>query len=236
MPGWREIADRAVRGLGVRAGEVIQIREHSGRYEVVLEMALAVERAGATPLSELTPPSYVNRLLHETAPDHVAAWDRYRIEWLRRVDRVLVLQGADLNLAAAPGQARDAWNGAIHRLVEFEDERRLPFLLVAVPTHERAEALSLPFDALEARLLPALAATVEELQRPIERALGRWRGDNTLTLRGTDGDELRLSTTGRDWLADDGLIDADDRRRGGHVSNLPAGSVYTTVFRLHNRS
>ncbi|MGE0538548.1 MAG: aminopeptidase [Dehalococcoidia bacterium] len=229
MPGWREIADRAVRGLGVRAGEVVQIREHSGRFEVVLEMALAVERAGATPLPELTPPSYVDRLLHEAGADHLAAWDRHRIEWLRRVDRVLVLQGADLDLATAPGPARDAWTSAVHRLVELEDERRLPFLLVAVPTPERAEVLSLPFDALESRLLPALAATVEELQRPIERTLARLREGSTLTLRGADGCELRMSTTGRHWLADDGLIDAEDRRRGGHVSNLPAGSVYSTV-------
>jgi leucyl aminopeptidase (aminopeptidase T) len=229
MPGWREIADRAVHGLGVGAGEVIQIREHSGRFDVVLEMARAVERAGATPLPELTPPDYVERLLHEIGADVLATWDRHRIEWLRRVDRVLVLQGADLNLTTAPAPARNAWTGAIHRLVELENERRLPFLLVAVPTPERAEALSMPFDSLEARLLPALAVTVEELQRPIERALAHLRGGSVLTLRGADGFELRMSTVGRHWLADDGLIDADDRRRGGHVSNLPAGSVYSTV-------
>jgi len=94
---------------------------------------------------------------------------------------------------------------------------------------ERAEAPSLPFDSLEARLLPALAATVEELQRPIERALARLRDGVVRTLRGADGSELRMSTAGRLWLADDGLIDANDRRRGGHVSNLPAGSVYSAV-------
>jgi hypothetical protein len=129
MPGWREIADRAVSGLGVRAGELVQIREHSGRAEILLETALAVERARATPLPELTPPAYVRRLLTEAGTDYLAAWDRHRIDWLRRVDRVLVLQGADLPLDAVPDSARDAWSGAVQRLIEVEDERRLPFLL-----------------------------------------------------------------------------------------------------------
>jgi len=229
MPGWREIADRAVSGLGVRAGELVQIREHSGRFEVLLEMALAVERVGATPLPELTPPTYVRRLLSETTADHLATWDRHRIDWLRQVDRVLVLQGADLNLAEAPAPARDAWNRAVHRLVELEDERRLPFLLVAVPTHDRADALSLSLEALEARLLPALAAPIEELRQHSERVLARVQGGREMTLRHSDGAELQMSIAGRRWLVDDGWIDAEDRRQSGHVSNLPAGSVYTTV-------
>src|SRR5215204_1598327 len=108
MSGWREIVDRAVRRLGARAGEVIQVREHHGRFEVVLEMALA--------------------------------------------------------------------------------------------------------------------AMVEELRRPIERALDGLGSGRMPTHRHADGTELRMDTTGRHWLADDGLIDADDRRRGGHVGNLPAGS------------
>ncbi|MGI8550245.1 MAG: hypothetical protein ACR2PL_05500 [Dehalococcoidia bacterium] len=59
MPDWRELADRVVGCLGVRTGELIQIRDNS-----------------------------------------------------------------------VPSPARDAWIRAVHRLVEVEDERRLPFLLV----------------------------------------------------------------------------------------------------------
>lgn len=230
MPGWQEIGDRAVRGLDVRAGEVVQIRDHSGRMDVVLEMALAVERAGATPLPELTPPDYVRRLMREATPGYLADWDRHRAGWLRSVDHVLVLQGADLSLDGTPEAARAAWTGAVHRLVEAEDGRRLPFLLVAVPTRQRAEALSLSLDALSARLMPALAAPIEVLQRSIESVLARLADGRLLALQSADGAELRMNITGRRWLADDGMIDEVDRKHGGHVGNLPAGSVYSTVI------
>jgi leucyl aminopeptidase (aminopeptidase T) len=42
--------------------------------------------------------------------------------------------------------------------------------------------------------------------------------------------ELRLKLGPRPWLSDDGLIDEADRAKGAIVSNLPAGSIYTTVL------
>ena len=226
---WREIADRAVDTLGVRLGELVQIRDRSGRLEVLLEMALAVERAGATPLPELLPPSYLHRLLRESTADYLAAWDRHRIAWMRQIDRVLVLQGADAGLDAPPAAARAAWRKAVGRLIEVEDERRLPFLLIAIPTRERAVALGLTPEQLEMQLLPALAVPPDELRGEIERVLARMRGAVRLTIRGTDGGEWHASLAGRRWLADDGRIDDEDRRSNTHVGNLPAGSIYTTV-------
>jgi leucyl aminopeptidase (aminopeptidase T) len=44
------------------------------------------------------------------------------------------------------------------------------------------------------------------------------------------GCELHLTLGERPWLDDDGEITAADRARGAVVSNLPAGSVYTTVI------
>src|SRR4051812_21498993 len=90
---WTAVANRAIECLGVQPGELIQIREHSGRFDALTEMALAVERAGATPLPELTPPEYLTRLLNEASRGYLAAWDRHRAEWMQQIDRVLVLDG-----------------------------------------------------------------------------------------------------------------------------------------------
>ena len=54
---WSEIARRAVAGLGVQPGELVQVQEHAGRPEVLQEMLLAVEAAGATPWPDLGPPA-----------------------------------------------------------------------------------------------------------------------------------------------------------------------------------
>ena len=45
-----------------------------------------------------------------------------------------------------------------------------------------------------------------------------------------EGLVLYLNQGDRRWLVDDGLIDAADRAQGAVVSNLPAGSIYTTVL------
>jgi leucyl aminopeptidase (aminopeptidase T) len=229
MPSWSEIADRVVRGLGVRRGELIQIREHSGRPDVLVEMLLAIERAGATPLPELTPPGYLRRLLNEADDDYLAGWDRHRLAWMQQIHRVLVLQGAGLDADQVPHLALESWGRAVHRLTEVEEERRLPYMLVAVPTIERAAELSVPLEDLEAMLMPALAAPIPELRSEIDRVLARLQGSKQLVLRSANGAELRLDLGSRRWMADDGWIGAEDRLRGAHVSNLPSGAVFATV-------
>lgn len=228
MSGWSEISDRAVRGLGVKPRELVQVREHSGRHDVLLEMLLAVERVGATPLPELTPPEYLRRLLNEVDDDYLADWDRYRKQWMETVDRVLVLQGSGLDADEVPNLALDAWAQAVDRLTAVEDERRLPYMLVGVPTVEWAEDLDMSFEALEDLLLPAMAVPIEVLRQETERVLARVRGGKSLLIRSGNGAELRLDLANRRWLTDDGWIETEDRLNGAHASNLPAGSVYTT--------
>ena len=79
-------------------------------------------------------------------------------------------------------------------------------------------------------MMPALTASVDELQAEIERVLSAVDGGETLTIHSGEGQALTLQQGGRAWLSDDGRIDTDDRQRGAVVSNLPAGSIYTTVL------
>ena len=229
MPAWSKIADRAVKGLGVQPDELIQIREHSGRPDVLVEIALAVERAGATPLIELTPPEYLRRLLTEADLRYLQRWDRHRLPWMREVDRVLVLNGAAPESDAVPAPALRAWTEATQRLVQVEDARRLPYLLMAVPSARRAAELRMREKSLERHLLASLAASPSELRKEIDLILEHVVGGRRLFLRSADDAELCLEIEGRPWLTDDGRIDDKDRAARAHVSNLPAGSVYTTV-------
>src|SRR5437763_15553615 len=95
---WAAVAERAVAALGVQQGEVIQVRERTARYEVIQEVLLAIERLGATPLPQLLPPDYLQRLLASTDPALLARWDHRRLAWEESTDRVLVLAGMDADL------------------------------------------------------------------------------------------------------------------------------------------
>jgi leucyl aminopeptidase (aminopeptidase T) len=226
---WDAVARRAVAGLGVEPEELVLVRDRAGRFDLLQAMLLAVEERGATPLPELVSSDYLRRLMQTAPLAALETWDRHKLAWMRQVDRLLVLEGTRPDLGAVPADALAAWERAVGRLTAVDDERRLPFLLVAAPAEARAQTLGLPLADLEAMLIPALSVDAEVLRAEIAQMLGMIGEARALTIRtGTDC-ELCLALGDRRWLDDAGSITAADRARGAHVANLPAGSVYTTV-------
>jgi len=230
-----EVTHRIVDGLGVRAGELISVRDDAGCFELLLEILLTIERLGATPLPSLTPAEYMERLWNESPRTYLAQWDRHRQAWSRHSDRVLVLLGAYPEFDTVPDEAFQAWELAVERLTAIEEERRLPVLLVAVPTEDRATQLGLSLEAMEKILVPALLVSTEELQSEIDRVLNPLRAVQHITIQTGEEHALLLERGGRAWLNDDGCIDETDRLQGAIVSNLPAGSIYTTVVESETR-
>jgi leucyl aminopeptidase (aminopeptidase T) len=227
---WSQIARRIVEGVGVQPGELIQVRDGGGRLDALLEILLAVERAGATPLPLLLPADYLERLWREVPPEHLAAWDRHRAAWSGQTDRVIRLEGAVPDPSAAPPANVRAWQEATHRLVVIEEAKVRPYILAAIPNAGRARQLGLTLEALEILLLPALVAGAAELRQAIAPALAAVQAERRLTIVSGPGYELRLDRDKRSWLVDDGEVDAEDARRGAVSSNLPSGSIYTTVL------
>ncbi|MBA3531464.1 MAG: hypothetical protein H0T73_06030, partial [Ardenticatenales bacterium] len=62
LPSWSSIAARIVQGVGVQPGDLILVRDQAGRIEVLEEILLAIEAAGAVPLPQWMDPSYMTRL------------------------------------------------------------------------------------------------------------------------------------------------------------------------------
>ncbi|MFL5343424.1 MAG: aminopeptidase [Hyalangium sp.] len=228
---WTDVARRAVEGLGVQPGELIYVRDGAGRWEVLQEMVFALERRGATPLIELSTSEHRRRMLQQVEPSLLESWDRHRQGWMERIDRCLALHGADFDPQGVPEPALSAWAGAVARLTRTEEARRIPWMVVAIPNEARARSLGLPLETLEARVLPAILLGEDRLRGEIDAFLRAARQARTLTLVTRGGAcRLTLDRTGRPWLDDDGVIQPIDRERGAIVSNLPAGSIYTTVL------
>ena len=226
---WQEIAHRIVEGLRVQPGEQIDVRDHSGSIDIWMETILAVERAGASPLLQLHQGDYLERLWSEAPLNYLTHWDQHRQTWMKQIDRVLVLSGAPPDFSLVPKAALDAWEQAQYRLSIIEEERRLPYLVVAVPTEKRAKQLGITYEILKEILLPALGASVAELQDEIGRVLSQVKAGRSITIHSGDHHVLHLDHGDRAWLSDDGCIDEIDQAQGAIVSNLPAGSIYTTV-------
>lgn len=227
---WTKIARRAVQGLVLQPGQQVLVRDHSGRYDVLLEMVFAIEQDGLSPIVDLITPNYLRRLISSTTVETLQHWDRHRQDWLQRVDGILELAGADFDRDGLPEAAFTSWREASNRLREIEESRGLPYMLLVVPNEERARSAGMSLAELEDLVLPALAASADELKREIIPVLRAVQAGQTLTLHSGEDFKLQLVLGDRRWLVDDGVIDSEDRSRGAVVSNLPAGSIYTTVL------
>lgn len=223
------LAQRIVAGLDLEPGVLVRVDDHAGEPALLHELLLALELAGATPLVDYAPPTYLERLLREGDPALLARRHERRAAWIDQTDRIVVLSSGSPNFAGLPGGSIAAWEAGEQQLTAHEERRRIPFLVVAVPTRRRAMQGRMEPEALEQHLLPALLVDAAELQAEIDRALAVAQGARRLTIRSGDGLELHMDHGDRPWLSDDGVIDAADRARGAIVSNLPAGSIYTTV-------
>jgi len=217
-------------GLGAGPGELILVQDIADRPDVLQDVLLAIEKVGATPLPAIAPVNYVERMLAEAPQSYLEDWDHHRRQWLEKVDRVLTFSGSGIDFGNVPEAAVEAWSRAVGRLERLQEERRLPELLAAVPHALQAQKLGMSLDELEQRVVPALAVEIGVLQNEIERVLHAVGSRQSLMIRSGERCELRMERGDRPWLKDDGYIDAEDRSRGAIVSNLPAGSIYTTVI------
>ena len=228
MTEWQILAKRMVEGLNVQPGELIHVRDHIDRPEVLQEVLLAIDLAGATPLLDFQSPAYLNRWLAAATPAAIQASGRHRLKQLAAVDRVLSFSGGIPDFALAAPATLAAWHELDEAITTIEEERLLPVLVVAVPTQQRAALLKMSLPALEAHLLPAHLLSITESRRLIDDALTRVAGQQ-ITIHTGQGQILQLDHGDRAWHGDDGVIDDVDRQRKTIVSNLPAGSIYTTV-------
>ncbi|HTT73905.1 MAG TPA: hypothetical protein VMG99_07175 [Thermoplasmata archaeon] len=102
--------------------------------------------------------------------------------------------------------------------------------LLGYASDPQAEHWGVPGALWRARLVRGIteidyAAVAADAQRA-SRLLARGRA---LTLSAANGTEVTLRLRGRRPWVDDGIVDAEDRRRGRAVSSAPAGAVVVAV-------
>jgi leucyl aminopeptidase (aminopeptidase T) len=226
---WRQVAARAVDGIDPPPRGLVVVRDRCGRPEPLWAVTVELERRGVTALTEIVPDQVLVEVLATTPPERLEGWSRHRAALLESADGVVSIAATLPPLEHAPQQAAAAWLRGRAAMHAVEARRGLPLMVLAVPTARLARDLGRPLGQLDRAALPAMAAPLAELRADIAAALARVAEAEALVLE-TPGCRLVLHRGDRVWLSDDGQISPEDRARGAVVSNLPAGSVYTTVL------
>ena len=219
---------RVVDALPTASGEVL-IRDRAGDLVLVERISQECRTRGLVPLVEHVSNAELRRRIASSSPAELAGWDLGRVEVAAEVSGLIVLGGWRLDVADLPAASVAAWSAAVGRVEAVIEGRRVPTVVVAVPTEEAASSLGMSVRELEACVLPSIALSASELSSATGGLADALARGSSIELRTSVG-ALLVERGDRPLLVDDGVVDASDIRVGATVSNLPAGSVYWTVL------
>ena len=226
---WDEVAERAVSALDAPAGGLVCVRDRAARPEALLAVLVALARHDLTPSLEVMPNELLDSILRDAPLEHLLHWDRHRALDAARAVGALRLAGGDGPLLEGVDPVRrSAWQQSVARVEAIVELRRIPVVVLAVPTARQAAVLGCDLATLDAAVLPALAIPAADLALSAAQALAAAAASCTLTIR-SPGCELAMSAEGRTWSIDVGEVTPTARDAGAPVVNLPSGSIYTTV-------
>ncbi|MCP3803279.1 hypothetical protein NLX83_28775 [Allokutzneria sp. A3M-2-11 16] len=225
---WSEVAVAAVDGISPPTGGLVVVRDRCGRPEAVYAVVAELERRGVTAVVDAVPDELFASILHGTEPELIEHFGTHRAAMLETADGVITLGAQKPDFDGVKPEVLQAFLRARGVMGEVEARRRLPFLVVGVPTPRLARELGWSTAELDRAVLPAIAVERRVLADAVERAAAEL--DRPQWVLESPGCLLTADRGGRELLSDDGHVSEVDRARGAATSNLPAGSVYSTVI------
>ena len=210
------------------AQHVVLVRDRCGRDDVVDAVLAELHARGRETVVERVSNARLREIVSNADVAVLATWDAERAHDTARVEAVVSLGGWPADLAGLPDVAVAAWAAASGRVEAELEARRVPMVLVAVPTVAIAHELGMHLDDLDELVFGAIAVSSIDLAAATAPVLAMLAASDQFDLVTSSG-VTAMRRDGRPLLVDDGVIDAGDIAAGAIVSNLPAGSVYWTV-------
>ena len=150
------LAVRIVDAVPTATGPVL-VRDRCGRVELVDAVVAECRRRGLEPVVEHVDNARLRALIASTPVEALASWDVDRQHDTARVSAVISLGGWPLNTDGLPRLALETWSAAAGRTEAAIEARRVPMVVVAVPTADVAAATGMPLNELDACVFPSSA-------------------------------------------------------------------------------
>lgn len=231
-----QLAQRLVtQSAAVKEGELVLISGRPHDAELLENIAVQVRKAGGFPMVEYSSDRLAKRLFFDVPEKYDSQTPAWGSRLAGVVDVVISLgnamtedlfAGADPKRLAARGKAAEPVGQAFLknsvRTVEIGNN--------LYPTTWRAARLGMAEGELATMFWNAVNLDYSDLQARGEQVKAILAGGNEVHITHPNGTDLKLRIQGRPVLVSDGIISADDLKRGGAAVAvyLPAGEVYTT--------
>jgi aminopeptidase len=231
----RSVAEKVVvQSAGVNQGDLVLVFGSDEDLPLLEDIAVEVRKRGASPLVSVGSERLSRRLYDEVPAKYDGQAPAMMMQLAGIVDVIInteagegrTFQGVDPKRIAARGKAA----APVADLMRKRGVRMVALGNGLYPSAERAEQFGISREALADMMYGGVDADYPALQSSGQQVRQVLAAGKELRITNPNGTDLRVGISGRPITVNDGIISAEDRKKGGAATSvwLPAGEVYLT--------
>jgi len=232
---FKSVATKVVQqSAGVREGEIVFLAGSDEDLPLLEEMAIEVRKLGGHPLVTVNTGRFERRTYDEVPAKYDSRTPALAMKVAGMADVFInteagegrTMKGVSPERIAARGKAFEP----VARLMRKRQVRTVALGNGLYPSAERAEQFGISRDDLAALMYGGVDADYSQLQTTGEQIRKTLAAGKEIRITAPGGTDLRVKIAGRPVTVSDGVISAEDRKKGGPAVSvwLPAGEVFLT--------
>lgn len=232
---YQSVAEKVVtQNAGVKQGDLVLIFGSDEDLPLVEDIAVEVRKRGADPLVSVGTEKLSRRMYDEVPAQYDKQAPGVMMKLASVVDVIILTEnGEGRTLKGVPAERIAARGQAFTPVTELMRKRGVRTVALGnglYPSAERAEQFGMSREQLADLMFGGVDTDYEALQAAGKQVQKRLAGGKELRITNPNGTDFRVGISGRPVTVNDGIISAEDRRRGGAATSvwLPAGEVYLT--------
>jgi aminopeptidase len=235
VANFKSVAHRVVaQSAGVGEGDIVMLTGDVADLPLLEDIAIEVSKAGGYPLVSVGTEALSRRMYDEVPAKYDSQEPRLGMKLAEMVDVFISTEsGEGRTLRGVPPERMVARGKTFQPVMAAMQKRGVRSVSLGnglYPTAERAEQFGMSRTDLAKIMYGGIDADYSQLQTTGEELRKTLAAGNELHITSPAGTDLKVKIKGRQVLVSDGIISADDRKRGGAATSvwLPAGEVYVT--------
>jgi leucyl aminopeptidase (aminopeptidase T) len=232
---FKSVAAKIVnQSAGVAEGDKVLIFGTDEDLPLLEDIAIEVQKAGAHPLVAVSTPGYGRRTYDEVPAKYDSQTPELTMKLAGIIDVFITTEsGEGRSMKGVPPERMAARAKAFAPVGELMTKRNARSVALGnglYPNEERAEQFGISREELARLMYGGVDADYAQLQRTGEQIRKTLAAGKELRITSADGTDLRVGIAGRAVQVSDGVISAEDRKKGGAAVSvwLPAGEVFLT--------
>lgn len=231
------VANRLVTDVaGVKEGEIVFVNGSARDLELLENLTTDVRKAGAFPLLTVSSDRMIKKYYEEVPEKYDSQTPdlQLKLATLPAVAISVETNESDDVTAGVPPARQAAIGKANQPVGELYLKRNVRSVSVGnnlYPTAYRAKQFGMSQDDLAKTFWEAINADYSALQTTAEKVRSELSTGKEVHIKNQNGTDLKVKIEGRQFFVSDGIISADDVKKGGPAVSvyLPAGEVFCSV-------